>query len=93
MDMTPKGYIFWDKNSPYKVKVIASSLAEATGKYTEEFHDYSVSDLYHVVNISEEGNKILGSYWYLDEAEDAADEHSECYPNAMIEVLYKGEVV
>jgi hypothetical protein len=92
MNMTPKGYLFWN-DDVYKTRVIASSLAEATSKYTEEFRDYSVHDLYHVVNISEEGDKILGSYWDPNTAEDAADEQSECYPNALIEVMYKGKVV
>lgn len=93
MNMTPKGYVFWKDSSSWSEKVIASSLAEATGKLKDGYNDYSVYDLYHVVNISEEGDKILGSYWDYDTAEDAADEQSECYPYALIEMMYKGEVV
>lgn len=93
MNMTPKGYVFWNGGVSYTEKVIASSLAEATSKYNGEYDDYHVYDLYHVVNISEEGEKILGTYWSYDAADDAHDVYSEQYPNAFLEILYKGEVV
>jgi hypothetical protein len=93
MNMTPKGYIFCDPYGEEISRVTASSLTEATGKINCDYDRYEVHDLYHVVNITPEGNKILGSYWNVDVADDAADEQSECYQNAHIEVMYKGEVI
>jgi hypothetical protein len=33
------------------------------------------------------------AFWAKFLADDAADEQSECYQNAHIEVMYKGEVI
>ena len=94
MNMTPKGYLFFDDCGDCE-ETIASSLAEATGNLPEDFiyKWYEEHTLYQVAKTNEEGTwEILGSYWEEEDAEAMLDEYSDQYSNAYLEVLYGGKV-
>lgn len=94
MNMTPKGYLFFDNCGDCE-ETIASSLAEATGNLPEDFvhESYEEHTLYQVAKMNEDGTwDILGSYWEEEDAEDALDEYSDQYPNAHVDVLYGGKI-
>ena len=90
MNMTPKGYLFFDDCGDCE-ETIASSFTEATLNLPEDFiyKWYEERTLYQVAKMNEEGTwEILGSYWEEEDVEDMFDEYSDQYPNAYLEILY-----
>lgn len=89
MSFQRKGYVFWiEGKESWHQKVIADSLEEAKKELIGEYKDHSVYQVYHLIEMSEEGDKLIGSYWDEDEADDAMDEYATTYPNAYVDVFY-----
>ena len=88
MSFQRKGYVFWiEGKESWHQKVIANSLEEAKEELIGEYKDHKVYQLYHVIEMSEEGDKLIGSYWDEDEADEMCDMYSEQYPNAFVDVF------
>jgi hypothetical protein len=96
MNMTKKGYIFTSEYSGENKFVMASSLAEATGKLLDSFQwdDYYIDELYHIAKMSDCGNwQILESFWDYDAADRKIDRYSNKFSGAYVEIIRNNQPV